>query len=103
MCNVHAFIRGCVNCGPFIFRTWVIQVCSKVLFPAGAAEEVEGKVGAAFPFKPDIHIGPRAVVTLACGALPTTRVASFYVIVELEGKGVAQLTLHHLTVFFSSL
>lgn len=88
---------------PFIFRTWVAQVCSQILFPAGAAEEVEGKVGATLPFEPDIHVGPSAVVTLTCSTLTATWVTPLYVIVKLKGKGVAQLTLHHLAVFFSSL
>ncbi|KAG7241120.1 hypothetical protein INR49_025863 [Caranx melampygus] len=41
-------------------------VCSQILFPAGGAEEVEGKVGATLPFEPDIHIGPGAVIALTC-------------------------------------
>lgn len=103
MCSVHASITSCIIYTPFVFRTWVVQVCSKVLFPAGAAEEVEGEVGATFPFEPDIYVGPGAVVTLTCGTLTATWVTPFNVIVKLQGKGVAQLTLHHLTVFFSSL
>lgn len=88
---------------PFIFRACVAQVCSQILFPAGAAEEVERKVGATFPFEPDIHVGPGAVVALSRRTLPTTWVTALYVIVKLQGKGVAQLALHHLTVFLSGL
>lgn len=88
---------------PFIFGTRVAKVCRQILFPAGAAEEVEGKIGATLPFKPDIHIGPGAVITLTCGTLTATWVTALYVIVKLQGKGVAQLTLHHLTVFLSGL
>lgn len=88
---------------PFIFRTWVAQVCSQILFPAGAAEEVEGEVGATLPFEPDIHVGPGAVVALTCSTLTATWVTPLYVIVKLQSEGVTQLTLHHLTVFFSGL
>ncbi|TNN85308.1 hypothetical protein EYF80_004330 [Liparis tanakae] len=44
-------------------------VCSQILLPAGAAEEVEGEVGATLPFEPDVHVGPGAVVALARRAL----------------------------------
>lgn len=96
MCFMH-------NVTPFIFRICVTQVCSQILFPTGAAEEVEGKVGATLPFEPDVHVGPGAVVTLPCSTLPTTWMTPLYVVVKLQSKGVAQLTLHHLTAFFSSL
>lgn len=88
---------------PFIFRRWIAHVGSQILFPAGAAEKVEGEVGAALPFEPDVHICPGAVVALPCSALPTPWVSAFYVIVELQGEGAAQLAFHHLTVFFPSL
>lgn len=88
---------------PFVFRAWVAQVCSQVFFPAGAAEEVEGEVGATLPFEPDVHVGPGAVVTLTCSTLTATWVTPLYMIVKLQSEGVAQLTLHHLTVFFSGL
>lgn len=88
---------------PFIFGVWIACICSQVLFPAGAAEEVEGEVGATFPFEPNIHVGPSAVIALTCSTLPTAWVSSLYVIVKLQGEGVAQLTFNRLTVFLSSL
>lgn len=88
---------------PFNFTTWVALVCSEVLFPACIAEEVEREVGATFTFEPDIHIGPSAVITLTCSALATARVMTLYVIVKLQGQCVAQLTLYHLTVLFTTL
>ncbi len=70
---------------PLIFRTCVAQVCSQILFPAGAAEEVEGEVGATLPFEPDVHVGPGAVITLPRSALTAAWVTPLYVIVELQG------------------
>lgn len=61
------------------------MVCSKVLFPAGAAEEVEGEVGSTFTFEPHIYVGPVAVITLTCSTLTATWVTLFYVIVKLQG------------------
>ena len=100
---MHASIRFCCSYTPLIFRIWIIQVCRKVLFPAGAAEEVEGEVGATFTFEPDIYVGPGTVVAFTCCTLTAAWMTAFYVVVKLQGKGVAQLTLHHLAVFFSSL
>lgn len=96
---------ACIRTGrrPFVFRTLVVQVGSQVLFPAGAAQEVEGEIGAALPFEPDVHVGARAVVALARGALPAARVTALDVVVELEGESVAQLALHHLTVLLPGL
>lgn len=96
---------ACIRTGrrPFVFRTLVVQVGGQVLFPAGAAQEVEGEVGAALPFEPDVHVGARAVVALARGALPAARVTALDVVVELEGESVAQLALHHLTVLLHGL
>lgn len=68
---------------PFIFRIGVIQVRSQVLLPAGAAQQVEGKVGAALAFEPHVHVGACAVVALPCSALPATWVTPLYVVVEL--------------------
>lgn len=100
---MHAYIFILLSTVPFIFRTGTTLVGSQILFPAGAAEEVEGEVGATLPFEPDIHVGPGAVVTLTCSTLTATWVPPLYVIVELQRQGAAQLTLHHLTVFFASL
>lgn len=97
----HDFIH--VSTVPFILGTCVAHVHSEILFPAGAAEEVEGEVGAALPFEPDVHVGAGAVVTLPRSTLPAAWVSALYVIVELQSEGVAQLTLHHLTVFFPGL
>lgn len=97
----HAGVSA--GCRPFVFGTLVIEVGSQILFPAGAAQQVEGEVGATFPFEPDVHVGARAVVAFACGALPTARVTSLDVVVKLEGKSVAQLTLYHLTVLLPCL
>lgn len=74
---------------PLIFGAWVIQICSQILFPAGGAEEVEGEVGATLPFEPDVHVRPGAVITLPRSTLTATRVTLLYVIVKLQGKGVA--------------
>ena len=103
-CILPLYIILCtISAVPFIFGTWIIQICSQILFPAGAAKEVEGEVGATLPFEPDIHIGPGTVITFSCSTLPTTWMSPLYVSVKLQRGGVVQLTLHHLTVFFSSL
>lgn len=94
---------GILQYTPFTFGNWVTLVCSEVLFSACVAEEVEREVGATFTFEPDIHIGPGAVITLACSTLATARVMMFYVIVKLQSECVAQLTLYHLTLLFTSL
>lgn len=86
-----------------MFGVWIAGISSQVLFPAGAAEEVEWEVGATLSFEPDINISSGAVVAFASSTLPTTWVSPLDVIVKLQGEGVAQLTFHHLTVFFSSL
>lgn len=96
-----AFFSGIYT--PVAFGCGVTLVCSKVLFPARIAEEVEGKVGATFTFEPDIHIGPSAVITLTRSTLATAGVMTLYMIVKLQCQCVAQLTLHHLTVLFTTL
>lgn len=81
-----AFCHQLLYCGiytPVTFGSGVTLVCSKVLFPARIAEEVERKVGAAFTFEPDIHIGPSAVITLTRSTLATAWVMTFYMIVKL--------------------
>lgn len=95
--------RACTGRRPFVFRALVVEVGSQILFPAGAAQEVKGEVGATFPFEPDIHVGARAVVALACGALPAAWVTPLDVVVKLEGESVAQLAFYHLTVLLPCL
>lgn len=98
--------RHLLYCGgytPFTFGIWVTLACSNVLLSACIAEEVEGEIGAAFTFEPDIHIGPSAVITLTCSTLATARVMTFDVIVELQSECVAQLTIYHLTLLFTTL
>lgn len=68
---------------PFTFGIWIALVCSKVLFPARIAEEVERKVGATFAFEPDIHISPSAVITLTSSTLTTAWMMTFDMIVKL--------------------
>lgn len=106
------FILQCVCCHhllycgsytPFTFGIWVTLACSKVLFSACIAEEVEWEVGATFTFEPDIHIGPSAVIPLPGSTLATARVVMFYVIVKLQSERVAQLTFYHLTLLFTTL
>lgn len=87
---VHILQRVCCHhqllCGiytPVTFGIGVTLVCSKVLFPACIAEEVEREVGATFTFEPHVHVGPSAVITLTRSTLATAWVMTFYMIVKL--------------------
>lgn len=103
LCAFYSVYAAIISYTPFAFGIWVALACSKVLFSACVAEEVEREVGATFTFEPDIHIGPSAVITLTCSTLATARVMTFYVIVKLQSECVAQLTLYHLTLLFTTL
>lgn len=103
LCACCHHLLYCGGYTPFTFGAWVSLACSNVLLSAYIAEEVEREVGATFTFEPDIHIGPSAVITLTGSTLATARVMTFYVIVKLQSERVAQLTLDHLTLLFTTL